>query len=179
MRIRQAVESDIQDIRSIHQAAIRHICSLDYPENVISAWLSGNSDERYSQRIKEASFWVVEEQVILGFGSVCTEQSKLESLFLTPEARGMRIAAALLRHLEQVAVGAGVDVLSLNSSLSAKAFYAKHGYRVCNGQESIKLTSGVDLASIPMSKRVVPNNSFKPNPLRSFKTPSGFSGGSA
>jgi hypothetical protein len=24
-----------------------------------------------------------------------------------------------------------------------------------------------------------PNNSFKPNPLRSFKTPSGFSGGSA
>jgi hypothetical protein len=23
------------------------------------------------------------------------------------------------------------------------------------------------------------NNSFKPNPLRSFKTPSGFSGGSA
>jgi quinol monooxygenase YgiN len=28
-------------------------------------------------------------------------------------------------------------------------------------------------------KELAPNNSFKPNPLRSFKTPSGFSGGSA
>jgi hypothetical protein len=29
------------------------------------------------------------------------------------------------------------------------------------------------------SYRFTANNSFKPNPLRSFKTPSGFSGGSA
>jgi GNAT superfamily N-acetyltransferase len=34
------------------------------------------------------------------------------------------------------------------------------------------------LGTIAMS-RLTPNNSFKPNPLRSFKTPSGFSGGSA
>jgi GNAT superfamily N-acetyltransferase len=166
MRIRQAVESDVQDIRRIHQAAIRQVCSSDYPENVISAWLLGNSDERYLRRIKDASFWVVEEQISLGFGCVCIEQSKLESLFLAPEARGKGIAAALLRHLEQVAVESGVDVLSLDSSLSAQTFYAKHGYKVCDGRASIQLASGVDLASIPMSKRVVPNNSFKPKPLR-------------
>jgi GNAT superfamily N-acetyltransferase len=166
MRIRQAVESDVQDIRRIHQAAIRQVCSFDYPQNVISAWLLGNSDERYLQRIKDASFWVAEDQVTLGFGCVSTEQSKLESLFLAPEARGNGIAAALLRHLEQVAAGAGVDVLFLDSSLSAQTFYAKHGYEVCDGKASIKLASGVDLASIPMSKRVVPNNSFKPKPLR-------------
>ena len=166
MRIRQAVESDVQDIRRIHQAAISQVCSSDYSANAISAWLLGNSDERYLRRIKDASFWIVEEQVSLGFGCVCIEQSKLESLFLAPQARGNGIAAALLRHLEQVAVGAGVDVLSLDSSLSAKAFYAKHGYRVCDGKPSIRLASGVELASIPMSKRVVPNNSFKPKPLR-------------
>jgi putative acetyltransferase len=161
MRIRRAVEGDVQDIRRIHQAAIRQVCSSDYPVTVISAWLAGNSDERYLQRIKDASFWVAEEHVSLGFGCVCIEQSKLEALFLAPEARGNGIAAALLQHLEQVAVGAGVDVLSLDSSLSAKAFYAKHGYRVCSGKASIQLASGIDLASVPMSKRVVPNNSLK------------------
>ena len=166
MRIRKAVESDIHDIRRIHQAAIRQVCSLDYPANVIAAWLSGNSDERYLQRINEASFWIVEERASLGFGCVCIEQSKLGALFLAPEARGKGIAAALLHHLEQVAVGAGIDVLCLDSSLSAKTFYAKHGYCVCEGKASIQLASGVDLASIPMSKRVVPSNSLKPKPLR-------------
>ena len=40
------------------------------------------------------------------------------------------------------------------------------------------VAGGITLASLLVS-RVRSNNSFKPNPLRSFKTPSGSSGGSA
>lgn len=155
MRIRRAVESDIPEIRRIHGAGISQVCSRDYPSEVIASWLAGRRDDRYRIAIQELSFWILEDGAqVIGFGSADLVGGKVEGLFLDPEFRGKGYAATLLAHLENAAIEAGVEFLGLESSLSAKAFYEKHGYTVCAGDGSLRLASGVVVEGVPMLKCV-------------------------
>lgn len=155
MRIRRAVESDVTEIRRIHGAGISQVCSRDYPSEVIASWLAGRRDERYRTGIQELSFWILEDGAqIIGFGSANLVGGKVEALFLDPAFRGKGYAAILLAHLESTAIEAGAESLRLESSLSAKAFYEKHGYRVCAGDGSLRLASGVVVEGVPMLKSV-------------------------
>lgn len=153
LSFRKAVAENVADVRRIHQAAIREVCSQDYPAEVIAAWLTGNRDERYLRAIHAQSFWMVGlEKATIGFGGLDLERGKLESLFLDPQMRGRGIAGDFLAHLETVARDAGIRTLRLDSSLTAQAFYTRHGYRVCEGNGSILLEAGVLLKGIPMVK---------------------------
>lgn len=153
MKFRRAVAGDVASVRRIHRAAIREVCSSDYPLEVIEAWLAGNRDERYLKAIREQSFWIAEERgQPLGFGGVDMANSLLESLFLDPTARGRGLAGRLLGHLEQAALSAGVHTLRLKSSITARYFYAKHGYVTEDGDGCVRLESGALLTGILMAK---------------------------
>jgi GNAT superfamily N-acetyltransferase len=154
MEIRRAREGDVGTVRRIHGDAIRDVCAKDYPPDVIAAWLDGRSDERYLRQIREDSVWVAIEQTCVAFGSVRIDTAKLESLFVDPPALGHGHAAMLLAHLESVALRAEVAVLNVDSSLTARGFYARHGYEVREGDASLILASGVKVAGVPMSKRL-------------------------
>ena len=127
MEIRLAQDEDVGTIRRIHGDAIRDVCAKDYPPDVIAAWSAGRSDDRYLRQIREDSFWVGIEITCVAFGSVRTEAAKLVSLFVDPPALGQGHAARLLSHLEGVALRAGVEILNVDSSLTARGFYARHG----------------------------------------------------
>jgi hypothetical protein len=75
-----------------------------------------------------------------------------------------RIAQAALRPMRN-----GVETTSKHDSESIS--------RTINETEAT--LSRLNQSGMCISNASAPNNSFKPNPLRSFKTPSGFSGGSA
>lgn len=154
MEIRRAHEGDVGTVRRIHGDAIRDVCARDYPPDVIAAWLAGRRDDRYLRQIREDSFWVAIEQNCVAFGSVRIERAKLESLFVDPLALGRGHAARLLSHLESVALQAGIQVLHVDSSLTARNFYARHGYEVREGDASLVLASGVKVIGVPMSKRL-------------------------
>jgi putative acetyltransferase len=154
MEIRQAREEDAGTIRRIHGDAIRDVCAKDYPPDVIAAWLAGRSDERYLRQIRQDSVWVAIEKGCVAFGSVRIETAKLESLFVDPPACGQGHAAMLLSHLEGVALRAGIEVLNVDSSLTARDFYARHGYQVREGEASLVLASGVKVVGVPMAKRL-------------------------
>lgn len=155
MRIRPGLAMDVAAIRRIHQGAIREICARDYAPEVIVAWLAGNRDARYLDGISRHSFWVVEQHHdLVAFGSVAIAACKLESLFVDPAATGGGIASRLLSHLEEVARAAGIAVLHLESSLTARNFYARFGYEAGSESTVIVLASGIELAGIPMSKRL-------------------------
>ena len=164
MKFRRAVTSDVPVVRRIHRAAIREVCSSDYSIEVIDAWLASNRDERYLTAIREQSFWIAEDRgQPLGFGGVDIPNCLLESLFLDPAARGRGLAGRFLVHLEQVALAAGVRKLRLKSSITARGFYAKHGYRTEQGDGSIRLESGVILTGIPMVKTLQPDPCPRPS----------------
>ncbi len=50
---------------------------------------------------------------------------------------------------------------------------------LCDCGETLEPAEAEQLGAMLLAFEQAANNSFKPNPLRSFKTPSGFSGGSA
>jgi putative acetyltransferase len=154
VEIRRAHEGDVGDVRRIHGDAIREVCARDYSPDVIAAWIAGRSDDRYSRQITEDSFWVAIEQICVAFGSVRLATAKLESLFVDPQALGRGHAATLLSHLEGVARQAGIEVLHVDSSLTARHFYARHGYEVREGDASLVLASGLKVVGVPMSKRL-------------------------
>jgi putative acetyltransferase len=154
MEIRRAHEGDVGTVRRIHGDAIRDVCAKDYPADVIAAWLAGRSDERYLKQIRQDSFWLAIEQNCVAFGSVRIERARLESLFVDPPALRRGHAATLLSHLEGVALQAGIEVLQVDSSLTARDFYARHGYEVREGEASLILASGVKVVGVPMSKRL-------------------------
>jgi putative acetyltransferase len=154
MEIRRAHEGDVGTVRRIHGNAIRDVCAKDYPPDVIAAWLAGRSEERYLKQIREDSVWIAIEQTCVAFGSVRIHTAKLESLFVDPLALGQGHGAMLLSHLEGVALRAGVVVLNVDSSLTARNFYVRHGYTVREGDASLILASGVRVAGVPMSKRL-------------------------
>ena len=154
MEIRRAREGDIGAIRKIHGDGIRDVCAKDYPPEVIAAWLAGRSDDRYLRQIREDSFWVGIEKTCVAFGHVRIETARLESLFVDPPVLGQGHGAMLLSHLEGVALRAGVEVLSVDSSLTARDFYARYGYEVREGDGSLVLASGVKVFGVSMSKRL-------------------------
>lgn len=155
MKIRQAHERDVNAVRRIHRAAIREVCSADYPAEVIAAWLRGNRNGRYLRGIREHSFWIVESDgETIAFGSVDVASRKLESLFLDPAVRGRGIAGRLIGHLEKAAFEAGVRVLAVDASLTARNFYTRHGYTESGRRLSLPLGAGLTLAGIVMSKRL-------------------------
>jgi putative acetyltransferase len=154
MEIRPARAGDVGTIRRIHGDAIRDVCAKDYPPDVIAAWLAGRSEERYLRQIREHSCWVAIEHTCVAFGSVRIDTAKLESLFVDPPALGRGHATALLSHLEGVALRAGIEILNVDSSLTAREFYYRHRYEVREGDASLVLASGVKVAGVPMSKRL-------------------------
>ncbi len=69
MRIRQAVEDDVDAIMTIHEAAIRDICSRDCPNDVIDAWLAQRRRERQHHHVQSCSVWIIEDgEEVLAFG---------------------------------------------------------------------------------------------------------------
>ncbi len=154
MEIRRAQVGDVEAVVRIHGDAIRDVCARDYPPEVIAAWLAGRSDDRYVSQIRAHSFWVGIEQECVAFGCVRVEAAKLESLFVAPLALGRGYAANLLSHLEGVALQAGIELLQVDSSLTAQPFYTRHGYNMCAGSATLVLESGIAVAGVPMSKRL-------------------------
>jgi GNAT superfamily N-acetyltransferase len=71
------------------------------------------------------------EGQIVGFGGIdihAAEQVKW--LYLLPEHQGAGFGSEILRRLESIGWGAGLESLRLHSALGAVNFYRRHGYRL-------------------------------------------------
>jgi predicted N-acetyltransferase YhbS len=78
-------------------------------------------------------FVAVRDRLIVGtvsFGrSRNQDRPKLLSLFVAPLHQGKRVGAGLVDHLERHAVAKGVTTLWVSSSIPARTFYGRLGYR--------------------------------------------------
>ncbi|QFU21944.1 GNAT family N-acetyltransferase [Shewanella eurypsychrophilus] len=88
---------------------------------------------------------------MLGFGFIDAAQCRLEAVFVDVEAVGMGIGKLLATELEVQAKKAGVEELSLSSSLNAVGFYQELGY-IAGDETQWRHPSGIKLMCIPMCK---------------------------
>jgi N-acetylglutamate synthase-like GNAT family acetyltransferase len=68
-------------------------------------------------------------------GTIALGGDRLRSLFIEPGLQRSGIGARMVAHLEAHARQAGVSDLKLSSSLTARGFYERLGYRMIEREE--------------------------------------------
>lgn len=150
IEIREATAHDVSAIWKIRVEAILQGCSSHYTRHEVDAWANSPMPEQFEQVLLSLGAIVAaklsditeeglkatslpekkrESERLLGFGFIDIEQSRLEAAFVSPSAVGMGIGALLTRALIDKAKKAGVQTLSLSSSLNAVGFYKKLGFK--------------------------------------------------
>ena len=116
----------------------------DYAAPVVELIAANYAPDKVAQRLVERDVFVcVEGNRIVG--TVGLESDKLRSLFVEPGLQGKGVGARLVAHLEAHARMAGVAELHLSSSITARRFYERLGYRMIRFDER---PDGSDLSDV-------------------------------
>lgn len=117
----------------------------------MSDWLANKTPDNFRRWIEAPdAFSVVavsESGVVVGFGRI-SQAGWVQMCYIVPEALYQGYGKALLGAMEQQAARWGLDAVGLNSSITAKAFYERNGYR----QTGEPKLMGSTLGDFPMAK---------------------------
>jgi GNAT superfamily N-acetyltransferase len=149
--IRRAEPEDCSAIMDVHSSAVRAIPNGYYAPEEIQALAIPRTAEAYKQSIGEKDFYVALDGEILGYGILNREKHEIEALFVSAEAKGKGVGSKLLKQLEEIARSLGLEMLSLNSSMNAVAFYQRAGF-VAHEESKYRLHSGTEIRCVPMTK---------------------------
>lgn len=154
MNIRRATPADAEAMSQLHRDSVTALCSAGYDETQLRDWNAALSAERLLSRMESAYVLVDEErEELAGFCILDVAARELVSLYVNPEFAGRGVGRELMRHAEEAALAAGVEMLVLNSSLNAEAFYAKLGFERVK-ETSYALPSGTQLPCVAMQKKL-------------------------
>lgn len=152
MIVRAFQPSDARQVFELHRDTTRAINGRDYSPEQLDAWTLGASAERWAASLgKTYSCVAVEGDRVLGFGDV-THEGVVRRLYVDKNSQGRGIGKQLLSKLEEVAREKGLQVLTLDSTISAHGFYQAQGYQdVGEGTTSI---NGVEFKVFSMRKQL-------------------------
>jgi N-acetylglutamate synthase-like GNAT family acetyltransferase len=155
VNIRRARQEDCQAIMCVHVDAVSGIRTSLYTPEEIQAWAAPKKPESYEESIRTKEFFVVEEErVIVAFGVLNQNSAEVEAVYVSPRAGRRGIGLSLLQKLEERAHALGLEELRLNAALNAVPFYKRAGY-VAQAESKYRLSTGVEIACIPMVKSVI------------------------
>lgn len=144
----------------VHYAAVQAVDRRHYGDEVLAAWSPPPDSRRrdwLADLIGQASTLctvaVADDGAIVGFSIALPEQALLKALYVHPDCNGRGIGQALLEDMEARCRALGVEVLALNASHNAEAFYRHCGYEP-QGATRQPLTETVTMAATRMVKRL-------------------------
>jgi len=131
--IRVATTGDAAAAVAVLRASIVQLCQGDHQDDpaTLEGWLRTKTVEHFcSLLLRPEVHLLVAAQGpdIRGVGSIGSN-GELGWLYVSPGCQGQGIGAALLAALESRARDWGLSEISLISSIAARAFYERHGYR--------------------------------------------------
>lgn len=155
IRIRRAIETDLPAIRETHLASIRGLCAGTYSPKQIEKWTSNRELDRYAPLVTPRFHCLVavDDTALGGFGTLDLEKSEISSLFVRPDYAGAGLAGSLMRQLESAAREHGLQALSLESTVNARAFYLKHGFQVLAPVVK-RFSNGLEIDCFQMQKQL-------------------------
>lgn len=145
LTIRVAVPDDAAAACNVLRRAISECCVQDHQHQpaLLDAWLGNKTPDNVASWFQTPSNYcqvAVVDGAVVGV-SLMTQAGKISLCYLLPEWHGKGIGKAMLEGMEAQARRWGVSVMRLNSTLTARDFYAHHGYiyggkeRACYGLE--------------------------------------------
>ena len=153
MNIRKATPADAAEICSVHIASILGLCDRSYSKEQIDAWIEPLVPGLYLPAMEKFTFFVAEQDHILGFSMLDVEGAELNAIYLHPDAVGRGIGRRLLELAEQLARQRSVKILRLKATLNAVGFYQACGFRQV-GTNVHRTPSGLELDCVEMEKRL-------------------------
>jgi GNAT superfamily N-acetyltransferase len=128
VEIRPATAGDAEAVYGIVLRALRETNAHDYPATVIGR-LVLTLPERVASKLEEWHAYVaVVDGRIVETGSL--NGKTVRALFVHPNYQGRGIGTKLMDTVENTAKVQSVDVLTVQSSITAQPFYAKRGFKV-------------------------------------------------
>lgn len=147
MIIRDYQPSDCEEITELFYNTVHTVNAKDYTKEQLDVWATGQVDlEKWNQSLQEHySIVAIENEVIVGFGDI-DKTGYLDRLFVHADYQGKGIATGICNQLEQTIQGN----ITTHSSITAKPFFEKRGYRVIKEQQVER--QGIFLANFIMEK---------------------------
>jgi GNAT superfamily N-acetyltransferase len=134
MLIRAARKTDAAAACDVLRRSIAELCAADHGNDpaLLDPWLANKTPENILAWIAETHMLVAEEDGrLLGVAGL-SSAGRVTLNYVAPEARYRGVSDALLRALEHKAAQLGCMSCTLESTKTARRFYAARGYR---GQE--------------------------------------------
>jgi N-acetylglutamate synthase-like GNAT family acetyltransferase len=132
MQIREARIEDATAACEVLRRSIVELCQADHGnDNVfLSKWLANKTPDNVAEWIAdENSYTFVAEEsgAIVGVGAI-TDTGNITLNYVSPDARFKGVSKAMLRRLETKARELGLGRCVLESTVTARRFYASAGY---------------------------------------------------
>ena len=132
--IRDATADDAPVISALVQYTVRVSNGRDYPPQAVELIVASFALAKVGQRLAERDVFVCEKSGRI-VGTIALGADRPRSLFVDPELQQAGIGTRLVAHLEAHARKVGVRELKLSSSLTARGFYERLGYRLIRPEE--------------------------------------------
>jgi GNAT superfamily N-acetyltransferase len=119
--------ADAEAVSALIRRTMRESNSRDYQLARLQPLIDYFSPEKV-QRLSQERVCLVAEANGQLIGTAALEGAELATFFVLPEYQGQGIGTQLLAAIEQHALMQGITHITVESSLTGAAFYAKMGY---------------------------------------------------
>lgn len=141
--IRKYDEKDADEVLSLIHRNSLEINAKDYGLDLMQKFVDMCDANWLSERVSFCHMYVAEENgQIVGVGGISSyfdspTESIILNIFVLPEYHGIGIGKKIVQTLENDEYGIRANRIEVPSSITAKGFYYKLGYRFKNGLEEL------------------------------------------
>src|SRR3989338_7511398 len=130
MKIRRFRNSDAVELARMHRGTIRVINKKDYTKQQIKVWATASAKRwRDNSKSKNSAIFVaLNKNKLIGF--IQLKGSEVNALYVHKNYIGREVGKRLLKKLEETAYKNGIRKLTCLSTITAKDFYNKQGYKI-------------------------------------------------
>ena len=148
MQLREYITSDCEQLARLFFQTVHSVNAKDYTKEQLDVWATGNVDlNRWDMSFKEHYTIIATDNAeIVGFGDI-DSSGYLDRLFVHKDHQHKGIATAICGELESSVTGKKIIT---HSSITAKPFFEKRGYRVKKEQTVVR--NGISLTNFIMEK---------------------------
>ena len=153
MQLREYMTSDCDQLARLFFQTVHSVNAKDYTKEQLDVWATGNVDlNRWDMSFKEHyTIIATDNGEIVGFGDI-DSSGYLDRLFVHKNHQHKGIATAICDELESSVTGKKIIT---HSSITAKPFFEKRGYRVKKEQTVVR--NGISLTNFIMEKQTESN----------------------
>nr|WP_246583158.1 GNAT family N-acetyltransferase [Clostridium simiarum] len=126
---------DCKEIIELFYNTVHSVNAKDYNQGQLDVWAPKDIDiSQWNKSLSEHYSVVIEEdKVIIGFGDLDTK-GYLDRLFIHKDYQGVGIATMIINEIEKYAKENKIEIITTHSSITAKPFFEKQGYKVVKEQ---------------------------------------------